>query len=132
MITSACPHLHADYGFGVAAAFSSLPTRSLLTTVLAKHGHQLDDLKHTDRGMLAAYQPNELEFISKAVKNYLMIKKAATIFMPARLCQKAFSSFPTRSPLVHVVAVFLDSPYFSHIKWSLRLRPKYSSGNFSG
>ncbi|ORN17426.1 Mobilization protein A [Lentilactobacillus parabuchneri] len=40
-----------------------------LTTVLAKHGHQLDDLKHTDRGMLAAYQPNELEFISKAVKD---------------------------------------------------------------
>ncbi|WP_249127181.1 MobA/MobL family protein, partial [Lactiplantibacillus plantarum] len=38
-----------------------------LTTVLAKHGHQLDDLKHTDWGMLAAYQPNELEFISKAV-----------------------------------------------------------------
>ena len=44
----------------------------------------------------------------------------------------AFSSFPTQSPLVHVVAAFLDSPCSSHIKWSLRLRPKYSSGNFSG
>ncbi|KZT89971.1 hypothetical protein Nizo1840_0264 [Lactiplantibacillus plantarum] len=40
-----------------------------LTTVLAKHGHQLDDLKHTDRGMLAVYEPNELEFFSKAVKS---------------------------------------------------------------
>ncbi|MBW8038220.1 nickase [Lactobacillus helveticus] len=40
-----------------------------LTTVLAKHGHQLDDLKHTDRGILAAYQPSELEFISKSVKD---------------------------------------------------------------
>ena len=56
LITSAYPHLHAGSGFDVAAAFSSLPTRSLLS---------------------------------------------------------------------HVVAAFLDSPCSSHIKWLLRLRPKY-------
>lgn len=50
-----------------------------LTTVLAKHGHQLDDLKHTDRGMLAAYQPNELEFISKAVKNLRVMQEVKAV-----------------------------------------------------
>ncbi|NRO59226.1 Mobilization protein A [Lactobacillus helveticus] len=50
-----------------------------LTTVLAKHGHQLDDLKHTDRGMLAAYQPNELEFISKAVKNLRVLREVKAV-----------------------------------------------------
>ncbi|WP_049182813.1 MobQ family relaxase [Limosilactobacillus fermentum] len=50
-----------------------------LTTVLAKHGHQLDDLKHTDRGMLAAYQPNELEFISKAVKNLRVMREVKAV-----------------------------------------------------
>ena len=50
-----------------------------LTTVLAKHGHQLADLKHTDRGMLAAYQPNELEFISKAVKNLRVMREVKAV-----------------------------------------------------
>ena len=50
-----------------------------LTTVLAKHGHQLDDLKHTDRGMLAAYQPNELEFISKAVKDLRVVREVKAV-----------------------------------------------------
>ncbi|WP_311408392.1 MobQ family relaxase [Liquorilactobacillus uvarum] len=50
-----------------------------LTTVLAKHGHQLDDLKHTDWGMLAAYQPNELEFISKAVKNLRVMREVKAV-----------------------------------------------------
>lgn len=50
-----------------------------LTTVLAKHGHQLDDLKHTDGGMLAAYQPNELEFISKAVKNLRVMREVKAV-----------------------------------------------------
>ncbi|MCG0894521.1 nickase [Lactiplantibacillus plantarum] len=50
-----------------------------LTTVLAKHGHQLDDLKHTDRGMLAAYQPNELEFISKAVKDLRVMREVKAV-----------------------------------------------------
>ena len=50
-----------------------------LTTVLAKHGHQLDDLKHTDRGLLAAYQPNELEFISKAVKNLRVMREVKAV-----------------------------------------------------
>jgi hypothetical protein len=50
-----------------------------LTTVLAKHGHQLDDLRHTDRGMLAAYQPNELEFISKAVKNLRVMREVKAV-----------------------------------------------------
>ncbi|AGO09579.1 TraA-like nicking enzyme (plasmid) [Lactiplantibacillus plantarum 16] len=50
-----------------------------LTTVLAKHGHQLDDLKPTDRGMLAAYQPNELEFISKAVKNLRVMREVKAV-----------------------------------------------------
>lgn len=50
-----------------------------LTTVLAKHGHQLDDLKHTDRGMLAAYEPNELEFISKAVKNLRVMREVKAV-----------------------------------------------------
>ncbi|OLF66235.1 nickase [Levilactobacillus brevis] len=50
-----------------------------LTTVLAKHGHQLDDLKHTDRGILAAYQPNELEFISKAVKNLRVMREVKAV-----------------------------------------------------
>ena len=35
MITSACPHLHAGFEFGVAAAFSSFPTRFLSVHVLA-------------------------------------------------------------------------------------------------
>ncbi len=50
-----------------------------LTTVLAKHGHQLDDLKHTDRGILAAYQPSELEFISKAVKDLRVIREVKAV-----------------------------------------------------
>ncbi|ALX89058.1 MobQ family relaxase [Lacticaseibacillus paracasei] len=50
-----------------------------LTTVLAKHGHQLDDLKHTDWGMLAAYQPSELEFISKAVKDLRVIREVKAV-----------------------------------------------------
>ncbi|TOY83935.1 nickase [Levilactobacillus brevis] len=50
-----------------------------LTTVLAKHGHQLDDLKHTDRGMLAAYEPNELEFISKAVKDLRVMREVKAV-----------------------------------------------------
>ena len=50
-----------------------------LTAVLAKHGHRLDDLKHTDRGMLAAYQPNELEFISKAVKDLRVIREVKEV-----------------------------------------------------
>lgn len=50
-----------------------------LTAVLVKHGHQLDDLKHTDRGMLAAYQPNELEFISKAVKDLRVIREVKDV-----------------------------------------------------
>ena len=50
-----------------------------LTTVLAKHGHQLDDLKYTDRGMLAAYEPNELEFISKAVKNLRVMREVKAV-----------------------------------------------------
>lgn len=50
-----------------------------LTAVLAKHGHQLDDLKHTDRGMLADYQPNELEFISKAVKDLRVIREVKDV-----------------------------------------------------
>ena len=50
-----------------------------LTAVLAKHGHQLDDLKHTDRGILAAYQSNELEFISKAVKDLRVIREVKTV-----------------------------------------------------
>ena len=50
-----------------------------LTTVLAKHGHQLDDLKHTNRGMLAAYEPNELEFISKAVKNLRVMREVKAV-----------------------------------------------------
>lgn len=50
-----------------------------LTTVLAKHGHQLDDLKHTDRGMLAAYEPNELEFISKAVKDLRVMREIKAV-----------------------------------------------------
>ncbi|MCS8602453.1 MobQ family relaxase [Lactiplantibacillus pentosus] len=50
-----------------------------LTTVLAKHGHQLDDLKHTDRGILAAYQPSELEFISKAVKNLRVMREVKAV-----------------------------------------------------
>ena len=35
LITSAYPHLHAGSGFGVAAAFSSFPTRFLSVHVLA-------------------------------------------------------------------------------------------------
>ncbi|ETF12413.1 nicking enzyme (TraA)-like protein [Lactiplantibacillus plantarum 4_3] len=50
-----------------------------LTAVLAKHGHQLADLKHTDRGILAAYQSNELEFISKAVKDLRVIREVKTV-----------------------------------------------------
>lgn len=50
-----------------------------LTTVLAKHGHQLDDLKPTDRGMLAAYEPNELEFISKAVKDLRVMREVKAV-----------------------------------------------------
>ncbi|WP_354631258.1 MobQ family relaxase [Levilactobacillus brevis] len=50
-----------------------------LTTVLAKHGHQLDDLKHTDRGMLADYEPNELEFISKAVKDLRVMREVKAV-----------------------------------------------------
>ena len=50
-----------------------------LTAVLAKHGHQLDDLKHTDRGMLADYQPNELEFISKAIKDLRVIREVKDV-----------------------------------------------------
>lgn len=50
-----------------------------LTTVLAKHGHQLDDLKHTDRGMLAAYQPSKLEFISKAVKDLRVMREVKAV-----------------------------------------------------
>ncbi|MCH8635180.1 MobQ family relaxase [Lactiplantibacillus plantarum] len=50
-----------------------------LTTVLAKHGHQLDDLKHTDRGILAAYEPNELEFISKAVKDLRVVREVKAV-----------------------------------------------------
>ncbi|ANZ68614.1 MobQ family relaxase [Secundilactobacillus paracollinoides] len=50
-----------------------------LTTVLAKHGHQLDDLKHTDRGILAAYQPSELEFISKAVKDLRVMREVKAV-----------------------------------------------------
>nr|WP_054758072.1 MobQ family relaxase [Liquorilactobacillus satsumensis] len=51
-----------------------------LTAVLAKHGHQLDDLKHIDRGgMLAAYEPNELEFISKAVKDLRVIREVKAV-----------------------------------------------------
>lgn len=50
-----------------------------LTTVLAKHGHQLDDLKHTDRGLLAAYEPNELEFISKAVKDLRVMREVKAV-----------------------------------------------------
>ncbi|MES4789778.1 MobQ family relaxase [Levilactobacillus brevis] len=50
-----------------------------LTTVLAKHGHQLDDLKPTDRGMLAVYEPNELEFISKAVKDLRVMREVKAV-----------------------------------------------------
>ncbi|MGA3419740.1 MobQ family relaxase [Lactiplantibacillus plantarum] len=50
-----------------------------LTTVLAKHGHQLDDLKPTDRGILAAYQPSELEFISKAVKDLRVVREVKAV-----------------------------------------------------
>ncbi|WP_395538323.1 MobQ family relaxase [Lactiplantibacillus pentosus] len=50
-----------------------------LTAVLAKHGHQLADLKHTDRGILAAYQSNELELISKAVKDLRVIREVKTV-----------------------------------------------------
>ncbi|KAF0469113.1 nickase [Pediococcus acidilactici] len=50
-----------------------------LTTVLAKHGHQLDDLKPTDRGILAAYEPNELEFISKAVKDLRVMREVKAV-----------------------------------------------------
>lgn len=50
-----------------------------LATVLAKHGHQLDDLKHTDRGLLAAYEPNELEFISKAVKDLRVMREVKAV-----------------------------------------------------
>lgn len=50
-----------------------------LTSVLAKHGHQLADLKHTDRGILAAYQSNELELISKAVKDLRVIREVKTV-----------------------------------------------------
>lgn len=50
-----------------------------LTAVLAKHGHKLDDLKHSDRGMLAAYEPNELEFISKAVKDLRVIREVKAV-----------------------------------------------------
>ena len=50
-----------------------------LTSVLAKHGHQLADLKHTDRGILAAYQSNELELISKAMKDLRVIREVKTV-----------------------------------------------------
>ncbi|MCG0586648.1 nickase [Lactiplantibacillus plantarum] len=50
-----------------------------LTTVLAKHGHQLDELKPTDRGMLAVYEPNELEFISKAVKDLRVMREVKAV-----------------------------------------------------
>jgi hypothetical protein len=50
-----------------------------LTTVLAKHGHQLDDLKHTDRGILAAYQPSELEFISEAIKDLRVMREVKAV-----------------------------------------------------
>ena len=50
-----------------------------LTAVLAKHGHQLADLKHTDRGILADYQSNELELISKAVKDLRVIREVKTV-----------------------------------------------------
>ena len=50
-----------------------------LTSVLAKHGHQLADLKHTDRGILAAYQSNELELISKAVKDLRVIREVKMV-----------------------------------------------------
>ncbi|OCB80225.1 nickase [Lentilactobacillus parabuchneri] len=63
-----------------------------LTTVLAKHGHQLDDLKHTDRGMLAAYQPNELEFISKAFKDLrtIMVVKQVIQTQYQEVLRRAF------------------------------------------
>ena len=105
-----------------------------LTTVLAKHGYQLDDLKHTDRGILAAYQPSELEFISKAVKDLRVMREVKAVVQTQydSILTTAFSSFPTRSLLSHVVAAFLDSLYFSHIKWSpVRRFEAYWSGHAS-
>ena len=50
-----------------------------LAAVLAKHGHRLDDLKHIDRGLLAAYEPNELEFVSKAVKDLRVMREVKAV-----------------------------------------------------
>ncbi len=50
-----------------------------LTAVLAKHGQQLADLEKIDRGVLVNYQPNELELISKGLKDLRVINEIKVV-----------------------------------------------------
>lgn len=49
--------------------------KNQLASLLAVHGHSLADLKLADRGILKNYQPQELEKISKAVKDLRVINQ---------------------------------------------------------
>ena len=49
--------------------------KNQLASLLSVHGHSLADLKLADRGILKNYQPQELEKISKAVKDLRVINQ---------------------------------------------------------
>ena len=92
-----------------------------LTTVLAKHGHQLDDLKHTDRGMLAAYQPNELEFVSKAVKDLRVIREVKDV-VQTQYNSILMTAFPD-SDLVKLDMIDKEQIYTAVVYYDPELKP---------
>ncbi|KGI00288.1 MobQ family relaxase [Oenococcus oeni] len=53
--------------------------RTQLTALLAKHGQQLADLEKIDHGVLVNYQPNELELISKGLKDLRVINEIKAV-----------------------------------------------------
>ena len=92
-----------------------------LTAVLAKHGHQLADLKHTDRGILAAYQPNELEFVSKAVKDLRVIREVKDV-VQTQYNSILMTAFPD-SDLVKLDMIDKEQIYTAVVYYDPELKP---------
>ncbi|EHN58997.1 MobQ family relaxase [Oenococcus kitaharae] len=92
-----------------------------LTAVLAKHGQQLADLEKTYRGVLVNYQPNELELISKGLKDLRVINEIKAV-VQTQYNSILMTAFPD-SDLDKLATIDKEQLYTAVVYYDPELKP---------
>ncbi|MFT8413054.1 MAG: MobQ family relaxase [Oenococcus oeni] len=92
-----------------------------LTAVLAKYGQQLADLEKTDRGVLVNYQPNELELISKGLKDLRVINEIKAV-VQTQYNSILMTAFPD-SDLDKLATIDKEQLYTAVVYYDPELKP---------